>query len=205
MSLVGFKARNHSQQVNRRGASDKVDDRGTPWDLFNELSERFGGFTLDVAAAPHNTKCERFYSIEDDGLSRSWAGERVWCNPPYSDLDGWVRKAWIEHPSTPLIVMLVPANRCEQRWWQDWIEPHHRARTDMFSIEFLRGRTRFHANGDDPIVPNMRPPFGCALLIWDRRHRCAHPDCDRNGDHLSGTDDRPWCAEHCPECQEGMT
>lgn len=36
-------------------------------------------------------------------------------------------------------------------------------------------------------------------------HRCAHPGCDAHGDHLSGTDDRPWCAEHCPECQEGMT
>ena len=45
-----------------------------------------GPFTVDVAAAPHNTKCERFYTAEQDGLAQSWAGETVWCNPPYSSI-----------------------------------------------------------------------------------------------------------------------
>ena len=67
MSLVGFKARNHTQQVSKRGANPKVDDRATPPEIFDPLNERFG-FNLDVCALPHNAKCERYFTPDDDGL-----------------------------------------------------------------------------------------------------------------------------------------
>lgn len=171
MSLVGFKAQNHPQQQRK----DNVDDRATTPELFGELSQRFGGFTIDVAAAAHNTKCERFYSIEDDGLQQSWEGERVWCNPPYSGIRPWVQKAWdswtfYEHRRPELIVMLLPANRTEQGWWQDLVEPY---RDDpngtALRVEFLRGRLRFIKPGATEVGPNERPPFGCCLLIWQRQ------------------------------------
>ena len=169
MSLVGFKAQNHQQQVRKRGASDKTDDRGTTPEFFDELSTRFGGFTIDVAAAAHNTKCERFYSIDDNGLEQSWAGKRVWCNPPYSNIGAWVEKAWAERRHCPIIVMLLPANRTEQAWWQDHVEPYRDATHESFkfSVEFLRGRLRFIQPGETEVLPNQRPPFGCCLLIWE--------------------------------------
>ena len=164
MSLVGFHARNRRQQTGRRGANPDVDDRGTPLDVFTELAARFGGFSIDVAAAEHNTKCERFYSVDDDGLAQSWAGERVWCNPPYSDIGPWVEKAHAEADRAELIVMLLPANRTEQGWWQDHVE---QARHEgIVRTEFLRGRIRFHKKGQTETKPNERPPFGCVLLIW---------------------------------------
>lgn len=171
MSLVGFKGQNHRQQTEKRGARDDVDDRGTPPELFDPLMQRFG-FTLDVAAAPHNAKCERFYSIEDDGLERPWTG-RVWCNPPYSDLGSWCDKAWSEWRGWPqvrpsLIVMLLPANRTEQAWWQDLIEPQ-RDNGGELRIEFLRGRQRFIMPGQTEVLPNQRPPFGVCLAIWGPR------------------------------------
>jgi hypothetical protein len=88
VSLVGFKARNHRQQVLLRGPNVKVDDRATTPEVFDPLEDRFG-FTVDVAASERNRKVDRFYSIEDDGLAQSWAGERVWCNPPYSNIGEW--------------------------------------------------------------------------------------------------------------------
>jgi hypothetical protein len=93
----------------------------------------------------------------------------VWCNPPYSNIRPWVEKAWAEwlHGDVPLVVMLLPANRTEQGWWQDLVEPW-RDRDGAPSVEFLRGRTRFIAPGADGIGPNERPPFGCCLLIWER-------------------------------------
>lgn len=91
MSLVGYKVKNHPQQVVKRGARPEVDDRATTPEVFGPLQERFG-FTIDVAALPHNTKCERFYSPEEDGLAQSWTGERVWCNPPHSNLEAWVER-----------------------------------------------------------------------------------------------------------------
>lgn len=168
MSLVGFKGQNHPQQTDKRGALDEVDDRGTDPAFFMEVEARFGGFDLDVAAAPHNAKCERFYTRADNGLEQPWTG-KVWANPPYSDIGAWVRKAWQEHlaGNTDLIVMLLPANRTEQQWWQKEVE-RYRDGGPHLRVEFLPGRMRFVKPGKDAIGPNERPPFGCCLLIWSR-------------------------------------
>lgn len=173
MSLVGFKAGNHPQQTAKRGATER-DNLGTDPTLFAKLHERFW-FTLDVAASPANAKCRRFFTLEDDGLTKSWSLERVWCNPPYSDIRAWVEKAWAEwnqgRPTRPqVIVMLLPANRPEQAWWQELVEPY-RDRGDGFRTEFLRGRQRFVMPGAEAIGPNERPPFGCVLLIWEGEGR----------------------------------
>lgn len=193
MTLVGFKGKNHPQQIDKRGELDEVDDRGTDPELFAELNERFGPFTLDVAAAPHNAKCKRYYTKEHDGLLLPWSGV-VWCNPPYSTklLRAFVEKAWSELerddevavrgvtvPRPSRIVMLVPANRPEQDWWQDLVEPYRDVRSHWVGrnhtlpmtlrVEFLRGRRRFIMPGETEIKPNQRPPFGVALLIWERR------------------------------------
>jgi len=161
MSLVGFKARNHPQQR----TNPQVDDRGTDPELFRRLDERFQ-FTVDVAALPHNAKLERYITPDDDGLRQSWAGERVWCNPPYSDIGRWVVKAWDEwNAGAELIVMLLPANRTEQGWWQELVEPY-RELGHGFRVEFMPGRPRFVNVGKTGIGPNERPPFGCCLLIW---------------------------------------
>jgi phage N-6-adenine-methyltransferase len=168
VSLVGFKAQNHPQQAALFGPLDDVDDRATTPEVFEGIAHRFGGFTVDVAAAAHNTKCARYYDRDADGLLQSWAGERVWCNPPYSDIGPWVTKAWAEE-TAPLVVMLLPANRTEQNWWQDGIEPYRDRAGSPLSVEFLRGRIRFIKAGQSEVKPNERPPFGCVLAIWDRR------------------------------------
>ncbi len=160
---MSFVARTHPQQ----GSNDKVDDRETPPEVFAELDRRFGPFTLDAAASTHNTKCRTFYSKDGDrtGLDKRWHPV-TWCNPPYSDIRPWVEKAWSEWRRRDIrrIVMLLPANRTEQAWWQDLIEPH---RLDgSLYVEFLRGRMRFIAAGDDEIKPNARPPFGVCLVVW---------------------------------------
>jgi phage N-6-adenine-methyltransferase len=167
MSLVGFKARNHPQQIGVAGALDVVDDRGTTAELFDPIHQRFG-FTLDVAAAPHNAKCERYFTLQDDGLTQCWQTPgAVWCNPPYSGLDAWVTKARSEHYGHGLtIVMLLPNNRAEQRWWQDGVEPYRDQPDSPLRIEFLPGRPRFIQSGRSEVGPNERPPFGLCLAIW---------------------------------------
>lgn len=167
MSLVGFSARNHPQQP----TNPKVDERETAPAFFAPLHREFR-FTIDVAATAENTKLDRFYSIEDDGLAQSWAGERVWCNPPYSDIRPWVIKAWDEwrenrlERGPQLIVMLLPANRTEQKWWSEQVEPFRDNPLFPLRTRFIEGRVRFIAPGADGIGPNERPPFGCVLLIW---------------------------------------
>lgn len=165
MPLTGFKAKNHPQQVLVHGAQVDVDERATPPELFAVLDRRFR-FTVDAAALPYNAKLPRFWTPEDDGLEQDWSGERVWINPPFSDLEPWVRKAVRSSAIAELIVMLMPANRTELGWWQELIEPH-RDRDQGVSVEFLPGRIRFGI-GSAPAMPNTRPPFGCCLVIWER-------------------------------------
>lgn len=94
-------------------------------------------------------------------------GEVVWCNPPFSDLARWVRKAWAEH-SNATIVMLVPASRTEQKWWQFMVEPYRDRPGSPLRSEFLPDRLRFIKPGRTAIEKDSRPPFGCVLLIWQR-------------------------------------
>lgn len=169
MSLVRFQAKNHRQQIAARGGADEVvDDRATTPADFARFDEWVGPFTLDVAASARNTKCARYFTFEDDGLRQSWAGERVWCNPPFSRIGPWVEKAWREHETSNGIAMLLPANRTEQGWWQQLVEPF-RDKGPLLPcvrVTFLPGRMRFIAPGSASVGPNERPPFGCCLLTW---------------------------------------
>lgn len=163
--IVGFKATNHPQQVGRRGAIEKVDDRRTPRSLFDPLNDEFH-FTLDVAASVENALCPDYFTLEDNGLTKQWSGS-VWCNPPFSDCGSWVRKANYESSWVDSIVMLLPANRTEQGWWQTSVEPF---REHEIQTRFLPGRLRFDVpEGTYSDPRGNRPPFGCCLLIWDKR------------------------------------
>lgn len=168
MSLVAFSARNHPQQAVR----DEVDDRRTPLDVFAPLNAKYA-FTLDAAASDKNHLCEQYCTRITDGLLRSWKGERVWCNPPFSRLEPWVAKAWqaMRDEGAECVVMILPANRCEQKFWQTFVEPFRDTPPQdgiQLRSRFLKGRPRFAA--PDAPVPHKgdRPPFGCVLLIWER-------------------------------------
>jgi hypothetical protein len=161
---VGGVSKSHPRYS--RPAQDADNDRETDPGLWLELHSRFH-FTIDAAAGPLNCKLPRFWTRDDDALTRSWQGERVWCNPPFADPAPWVTKAQQEAATgeCPLIVMLLPNNRTEQRWWQQLVEPH-RDRGNGLRTEFLPGRPRFKS----PTGWLGRPPFGLVLLIWESRH-----------------------------------
>jgi phage N-6-adenine-methyltransferase len=163
--------KNHPGQISKRGGVCLVtDDRRTPRALFNQLNREYR-FTLDVAASAENTQLPAFFSLELDGLQQSWAGHRVWCNPPFSAVGAWVEKAWAEvRAGCPLVVMLVPANRTEQPWWQQHVEPF-RDRGGVLSVRFLAGRYSFSMPDGTPRSRkrgNGEPPFGVCLLVWQR-------------------------------------
>lgn len=162
---AGIVPKNHPRQIMRRGVDDATDDRATRPCDFDPLHDRFG-FTLDVAAAPHNAKCERYFTREQDGLAQSWAGETVWCNPPYSDLASWIRKAWAEHTRCPAIVLLLPADRTEQPFWQRLVEPYRDRPRSSLRTEFIAGRREFLRPGQTAVRRGDRSPFGLVLLIW---------------------------------------
>lgn len=130
---------------------------------------------LDAAACDESHLASKFYEKSDDGLTKPWFG-RVWCNPPFSDIEPWVEKAWTEmahRPAGPVLVaMLLPASRTEQGWWQQHVEPFRRNGCHgpwlTLTDYFLPGRTRFGHPGNPEGVGVGSPPFGCVLLVWRR-------------------------------------
>jgi phage N-6-adenine-methyltransferase len=137
--------------------------------LFDPLKEEFG-FVLDAAASAENALAETYYDRLSDGLTNPWY-ESVWCNPPYSDIRPWVEKAHYEIARLDgphVVVMLLPANRTEQAWWQDIVEPGRH--TGEIETRFMRGRLRFDTPDFDYTAQpkGNRPPFGVVLVIWRR-------------------------------------
>ncbi len=53
--------------------SSKTDSWATPTDFFRELDEEFH-FNLDPCADEYNHKCDRYFTVKEDGLSQEWGG-----------------------------------------------------------------------------------------------------------------------------------
>lgn len=164
MTLPGFAVASAA-----RIRSDEVDDRRTPRAFFDRLN-RARGFTIDAAANPENALLPVYWTIADDGLWQSWRHHRIWCNPPYANIQPWVVKAWDEmlYGGCDSVDMLVPADRTEQSWWQTYVEPWRDSaprRCVSLGTKFLPGRMQF-SNADGLI--NGHTPFGSALLQWSR-------------------------------------
>jgi len=76
--------------------SSKTNEWATPQNFFDMLDNEFN-FTLDPCSTKENAKCKKFYTKEDDGLSKTWIGESVFMNPPYGrEIKKWVEKAYTE-------------------------------------------------------------------------------------------------------------
>lgn len=125
---------------------------------------------LDAAADLESTCAPYWYGVEQDGLMQPWFGN-VWVNPPFSNIEAWVQKAWleIEQGRPPLIAMLLPCNRTDQPWWQALIEPVRDGKVigqTVLKTHFLPGRIKFGQPGDREGVHAGSPPFGCVLVVW---------------------------------------
>jgi phage N-6-adenine-methyltransferase len=143
--------------MNKVHFSSASDEWSTPQDLYDTLNLEFG-FTLDPCATHDNAKCKRYYTKDIDGLSQSWDGEYVFCNPPYGrEIKKWVQKA--AH-TKGLVVMLIPA-RTDTSYFHEYI--YGKAR-----IRFLKGRLKFgnHTNS---------APFPSMIVVFDNRDCCGAP------------------------------
>lgn len=130
--------------------SSKTCEWATPDWFFDQLDAEFH-FTLDPCSSHENAKCEKHFTLEDDGLSKDWAGEVVYMNPPYGrEIPKWIKKAHDASQRGATVVCLVPS-RTDTAWWHDYA-----AKGD---VRFLRGRLKFggHVNS---------APFPCAVVIF---------------------------------------
>lgn len=123
----------------------------TPQYLFDKLNVKYK-FNLDVCATSKNAKCNKYYTIEDNGLKQEWIGN-CWMNPPYGrEIGKWIKKAYESSLNGAIIVCLIPS-RTDTQWWHDYV-----MRADK--IIYIKGRLKFgnHKNS---------APFPSAIVIFD--------------------------------------
>lgn len=122
--------------------SSKTDMWETPQNIFDEWDNCYH-FTVDVCATEENTKCEKYYTPEMDGLKQKWSGV-CWCNPPYGrEIGKWVEKAY---NSNCTVVMLLPA-RTDTKWFHNYCMKGR--------IIFIRGRLKFGNATNSAPFPSM--------------------------------------------------
>lgn len=130
--------------------SSKSDEWSTPEDFFGKLQVEFGPFELDPCATTENAKCAAFYTKSDNGLIQPWAPRKVFMNPPYSEINLWMAKAFEESRKGALVVCLVPS-RTDTAWFHD-----HAMKGE---VRFIRGRLKFGGSKNSA-------PFPSALVIF---------------------------------------
>lgn len=114
-----------------------TDEWSTPRDVFTALNDEFH-FTLDPCPLE---------GIDHLAHMKPWTGERVFCNPPYSEIDKWISRA----REAELAVFLVPS-RTDTRWW-------HEFAMASSEIRFIRGRLKFGGAKNSA-------PFPSAVVIF---------------------------------------
>jgi len=149
-------------RLTKGALSSGFDNWETPKHIFDALDKHFR-FTLDPCADSTNAKCINYFTPEDDGLSKSWAGNNVFINPPYSQMKKWIDKGIAEsrQPGTSC-TFLVPA-RTDTKWFK-------KAYNEASSVWFISGRIKFIKDG----VECKSPPFPSVVIHMRSDDRCWH-------------------------------
>lgn len=154
--------------------SSATNEHATPQDFYDKLNKEFN-FTLDPCATHENHKCDKYYTIEDDGLSKDWSGNIVFMNPPYSrsesacdknckkktcekrgyhndkyipGQDDWIKKAYDESRKDNTIVVALLPVRSDKLAFHKYIYNKN-------EIRFIKGRLKFGDCKESAPFPSM--------------------------------------------------
>jgi len=128
------------------------------WYTPAEIIRALGNFDLDPCtsdiAYSFNKSANKYYTKEDDGLSKDWFG-RVWLNPPYSQptITQFMEKMALHNNGIALLY-----NRSDNQMFHSFIFPV------ADSIFFIKGRIRFYrpdgTRGEQPGAGSILIAFG---------------------------------------------
>ena len=139
--------------INQGLMTSTTDLWSTPQDFFDAYNDVYH-FDVDVCATNENALCAKFYSPEEDGLSKEW-NDVCWMNPPYGrEIGKWMKKAYESSLHGATVVCLVPA-RTDTAWWHEYAMKGE--------ITFIRGRLKFGGSKNSA-------PFPSAVVIFQRSY-----------------------------------
>ena len=153
------------------------DDWETPPELFFDACARYNIFPeLDVCATSQNTKCPKWFEkdnpVDDkhpDGKSVSWT-EDFFMNPPYSEIEWWIGKAFYEHRKNNVNALVLTFHKGSTKWWHRYVEGIAEVHNIDHRVKFLKG-------GVEPITVNKKTgklqrnpaPYDSCWIIWRKK------------------------------------
>lgn len=142
----------------------------TPPEYIEAARSSMGGIDLDPATsekAQETVKAKKFFTADDDGLSKPWKG-KVWLNPPYAkDLIGKFCDKLVKSIDGGKITtaILLVNNATDTAWF-------HRVAGKASSVCFVKGRISFlDSNGEPknkPLQGQMAMYFGSDPVSFSR-------------------------------------
>lgn len=132
---------------------------------------------LDVCATIQNTKCEKYFTSQDNALEQEW-DEDFFMNPPYSEITLWMKKAWEQHKKYNVNALILVFAKTGVNWWHNFVE-------DKAEIHFQRGRIRFLLNNIEP-----RYCINCKIRFVKEITHCE--SCHKKIPKSSPTYDSAW-------------
>lgn len=129
----------------------------TPKKYVDAARRVLGGIDLDPAScayANETVQAERFYSVDDDGLTKEWRG-RVWMNPPYNaeSVVKFTEKFVEEYEAGHINEGIVLVNNAtETSWFVNMVNV-------AAAIVFPRGRIRYESSTRESLAPLQGQAF----------------------------------------------
>ena len=122
-------------------------ERPTPRYIVRALNEEHN-FDLDPCADADNAVTERHFNKAQNGLKQQWKCKCAWLNPPYAEIEAWLKKAFEELKAgrCQKVVALLPA-------WTD--TPWFAEYASHGQISFLIGRLKFGGASGTAFFPSM--------------------------------------------------
>lgn len=87
----------------------------TPRKLFDSLNAELGPFDLDAYADPYNALCEKYNTAEEPD-KHTWAGHRVFANPPFGMGGKCVERAYWEALDNNVFSVLIAPASVNSKW-----------------------------------------------------------------------------------------
>lgn len=129
----------------------------TPQKYVELVRDVLGVIELDPASceyANRTVKAEKYFSLDDDGLTKEWRG-RVWMNPPYGSetIAAFVDKFVDEYNVGNITEGIVLVNNATETGW------FRNLASVANSIVFPQGRIRYESSSRESLAPLQGQAF----------------------------------------------
>ena len=135
---------------------------------FYDYVDNIFHFTLDPCATKSSSKCDTYYTEEDNGLTQPWAGHVVYCNPPYSNVKPWLAKANEECLENNVVSMVLTHAAFATVWARKYIALPH------VKLWAFNPRIQFEAPPGMTASSNARDSMAFIFRPEDRAHQVVN-------------------------------